>query len=235
MTIMRVGSYNVAAGLLPSPEVIRQSIEEHQLEIVGLQEVDSQTKRTPYNMLNEIASEAFRHRVFNSNLLFEGGQYGNGIISKWPFISEAYGYFKNRKDLGQLERRGYQHVIIEKAGKRVSFFNTHLSFENQQLRQSQFNELLVELKNDQTEYQVVVGDFNTDQRIEEFDLIKTCYKGVNGAEGIWRETFNRGDIGMRTRCIDNIFFSRNIKLISWDIEKSLVSDHYLLYAVLELD
>lgn len=233
MTTLRVGSYNVAAGLQPSSEIIRQTIATHQLEIVGLQEVDVQTKRTPYNMLTKLAGESFPHTLFSSNLLFEGGQYGNGVISKWPFVFVTEGYFKERKELGQMERRGYQQVIVEKGGKRISCFNTHLSYENPQLRRSQFKELLAELKKNPTAYQLIMGDFNTDQTTAEFDLMRLDYDCVNGADGLWRETFNQEDREMRTNCIDNIFFSRNIQLVDWNIDLSTVSDHYLLYAAFQ--
>ncbi len=71
---------------------------------------------------------------------------------------------------GPIEPRCFQRVLVEKEGKQIAFYNTHLSWEDMTLRAQQMETLVKALDEDSCEYKIIVGDFNADQATEEFDI-----------------------------------------------------------------
>lgn len=135
---------------------------------------------------------------------------------------------------GAMEPRVYTRVVFEKNGKKVAFYNTHLSYETQAIRQKQMQQLLTAMKNDPLAYTIAVGDFNADQSTKEFDVWRHDFNMVNGGKGIWYDTFIEKDDAMNVNSIDNIIVSKNITITSIKYENEKLSDHLPLIAELEL-
>ena len=143
---------------------------------------------------------------------------------------------------GALEPRSYSRALIEKEGKQIAFYSTHLSVESVEVRKEQLKELSTALHNDPMEYKIIVGDFNTDQGKEEYDVfIENGFTLANGYKDVWIETMESEDtareaseIKMNIKYLDNIIVSGNID-INWvkAVETDL-SDHYPLIAEIVL-
>jgi hypothetical protein len=134
-----------------------------------------------------------------------------------------------------VEPRVYQRSVIEKDGKKIAFYNTHLSYESTKIRQKQFKQLAKAMKNDKVKYQVLVGDFNADQNTTEWKTFAKNFNLSNGQNGIWHDTFIGEDDTMNVNSIDNIITSKNIKISNVHTLKTTASDHVPLVADLTLN
>lgn len=143
---------------------------------------------------------------------------------------------------GALEPRSYSRAIIEKDGKQIAFYSTHLSVESSDVRKEQLKELSITLQKDPIEYKIIVGDFNTDQGKEEYDVfLENGFVLANGYNDVWIETMEQkdsareaSDIEMNIKYLDNIIVSSNIDIISVKAIETDLSDHYPLIAELIL-
>lgn len=139
-----------------------------------------------------------------------------------------------------VEPRYIQRTLIDVNGKQVAFYNTHLSYEDMDLRQKQLQTLKETMDADQAKYIIAVGDFNADQTTKEFTIFKQAYQLSNGKDGIWMDTYNGTDdqLGindqMKVDSIDNVIVSKSIDIKDVHMLKNELSDHNPLIVTLEL-
>lgn len=163
-----------------------------------------------------------------------------GMDSADPQTSADYDAFCDElKEIGKtsIEPNIIQKIEIEKDGKLVSVYGVHLSYEMEEIRIKQREQLLQMLEEDTNEYFIVVGDFNADQGTCELNDFVTNDKFnlANGNDGVWHDTFPIGDDeNMKTYSIDNIITSSNIEITNVHYEDTELSDHTMLYADLIL-
>ena len=94
---------------------------------------------------------------------------------------------------------------------------------------AQIRELIEAVENDDTPYKIITDDFNTDQSKTELDELLLHFNGANGWNNVWHET-GELDESMKIGCIDHIFVTTNIEIVSVDTAEGSPSDHDLLYA-----
>ncbi len=136
---------------------------------------------------------------------------------------------------GPIEPRCFQRVLIEKEGKEIAFYNTHLSWEDQSLRKQQMKALIKALDEDSCAYKIIVGDFNADQATEEFDIFTENYSISNGKDGEWLDTFNGEDDSMQVFSVDNVIVSQNITINHVSMIENTLSDHNPMVVELSLN
>ena len=173
--------------------------------------------------------EIYSNRYFSKAMVFEEGEYGNAILTRFPILSQDTVSFK---EYG-LEKRVYQKVLLEIMGKQIALYNIHLSFESPVIRQSQISDLLDELTKETAAYKIILGDFNIDQSLEEWQVFND-YQLINGYQGKWLRTFIEEDGNMNHYSIDNIILSNNIELVAIRNIVTELSDHSLLAAKIRL-
>lgn len=219
---LRVGSYNIKAGSLVGFDMskLAAEIESHRLEIVGLQEVDHGTARSGgIDTMKLLAGAAvYGHYKFARAIYYRGGEYGTGILSRYPIASfEVIPLYS-----GSAEGRSVGHAVVEANGASIDFFNTHLSYESAELRRVQFAQL-AELTKKCGTY-VLTGDFNTAE-CREFSVFEnSILVNINAYP-----TFPSS-----CRGIDNIVLSDNWRLTASGMGAPGNSDHNLLWAEIEL-
>lgn len=156
-----------------------------------------------------------------------------------PQTSAAYDEFCQKLEAeGKrgIEPNIIQKIVIEFEGKRVSVYGVHLSYELVEVRDKQREQLAEILNADENEYQIVVGDFNSDQGTCEMNYFVENYNVANGKDGIWHDTFPIGDDPvMKTYSIDNIVTTKNIEIKNVVYEKTDLTDHTMIYADLILN
>ena len=156
---LKVGSYNILHGQEVDFDASRiaADILACDLDVVGLQEVDNGTRRTGgRDLLRQIAEACgYEHYAFFSAMDFDGGEYGIGIISKYPIKCMDK---KQLTVIGGTEPRVLAHAVIEVSGIEIDFFNTHLSYETPEIRATQLAEILDAMGDSRTA--VLTGDFN---------------------------------------------------------------------------
>ncbi len=223
---LKVGSYNILHGEEVDFDMSRLAADilDCELDVVGLQEVDVGTRRVGgKDLLGELAEACgYEHYAFFSAMDFDGGEYGVGIISKYPIKSTDA---RQLTVINGTEPRVLAHAVIEVSGVEIDFFNTHLSYETPEIRATQLSEILAAMGESRTA--ILTGDFNVSSTAE-IDLALPEHRRAN------RDNLPTFPVGREV--IDEI-----VCAYPWSITDCTVydvkgnSDHNLLTAELRYD
>lgn len=215
---LRVGTYNIRNGADVDHDfsVIAADITALGLDIVGLQEVDLNTRRNGRQDTAKKLAQlcGYGYYSFAKAMDFDGGEYGTAILSRYPIIS--FDVISLTND-GDCEPRALGHAVISVEGVRIDYYNTHLSFESDSLRAEQYGDIAEQLKG-KTAY-ILTADFNC-ARPNELSVFEDTVR-VSGGKYLTCES---------KYAIDDIVLDHG-----WRIEKSGMavtnhSDHNLLWA-----
>lgn len=125
---LRVLQFNIRAGISGAGEVdlarIAREIEAVHPDLVSLNEVDSGTLRTRVDEPAYLAEATGLHAVYGPNLTYDGGRFGNAVLTRYPVVKS-----RNLRLPGTfgLEPRGLLTVVVRVEGHRIAFASTHLS------------------------------------------------------------------------------------------------------------
>lgn len=186
--------------------------------VVALQELDSATLRSNGTVvLNELALRTGMYPVFSPSIMYQGGKYGIGILSK-----EKPYKWKSIPLPGREEERSL--LIVE--FKDFIFCCTHFSLNEED--RSKSVEIINSLFKESNQYVFLAGDLNA---VPESDVIKTIKTG-------WHILNNPEDPTIPAdnprRCIDYILALKNddkiLKTEQSVVENEpLASDHLPLW------
>ena len=227
---IRLATFNIAANKKPDVAKLNELLKNNQVNVVGLQEVDVNTTRNPYDMLEKFIEQGdYEYSHFQKAIDMKDGvgEYGIGLLSNLELSNSAGGSLNSE---GINEARAWQKSDIEFNGKVIAVYNTHLTHESIDARAKQLLELKQTMDQDPTEYKVAFGDFNVDQSHDEIYPFLEDYNIANGKDGKWYDTYNGVDASMKTNAIDNIITSRNMEISHITMVETTLSDHNMLYA-----
>ena len=232
---LRILSYNIhhaegVDGKLDIPR-IAQVILSVEPDLVALQEVDKNTIRTgKVNQDIELSRLTKMNSVFGSNITFQGGQYGNAILSKFPIIKNKNFLLPN-VDSG--EQRGLLQSQIQISNKEnVLFFSTHLDHrrsDTERLASAKAINQIISLDNKSPA--ILAGDFND---VPDSPTLKELGK-------VWLRTNKKIlrtiPASKPSRQIDYIFVQpkERWKIIeSQVLDEDTASDHRAIFSIIEL-
>lgn len=206
-------------------ELIKELIKQHNPDIIALQEVDKNATRTNFrNQLKELGDKLSMHYYFGPNRSILKGEYGNGILSKYPIIDT-----QNIKLQGK-ETRGLLRCVVLVDDLRVNVFVTHLGLDAEE-RIKQFNVIkdYIDIYEDNL---IMAGDFNSlasDPNIIYLQnrLNDTGDKTINS----YQNTLNVFRNNLR---IDYIFLNKDVKIKRYKLEKVDYSDHFPIFVDIEI-
>ena len=218
--IFKVATYNIEAwqACLGNTDVIGQDIAESGADIVGLQEVDMFLRRSgEKNMAAEIATVAgYPYYRFIRAIDYQGGQYGTAILSKHPI---------RKLELINLastnEKRSVGRFVIDVLGEQINFFNTHLSFVEDELLDH--IDQVAKILEDYESY-IITADFNTCN----FKLLE-AFHGHRMANNAENELFS---FPSTKAGIDNIIMTEDFDYSEPYLGPMEHSDHRMLVATL---
>jgi endonuclease/exonuclease/phosphatase family metal-dependent hydrolase len=123
-------SYNIhhGEGLDGKVDLLRiaELIKREGAEIVALQEVDKGVERTARRDLpGELAALTGMTCVFSNNYHYQGGEYGNAVLTRFPVVRWTNRHYKM---LRPGEQRGILHLVLNVHGREVVFMNTHIDY-----------------------------------------------------------------------------------------------------------
>lgn len=126
---VRVLQFNIHAGISRSGGLdltaLADEINAVHPDLVSLNEVDSHTFRSRRIDEAEFLAEATGlHAVYGPNLPWEGGLFGNAILSRYPVVASNNVHLPR---IAGLERRGLLTVTVRVGGRTLSFSSMHLS------------------------------------------------------------------------------------------------------------
>lgn len=144
----RVMTYNIqhGAGIDKKVDLLRtaEAINQQHPDIVALQEVDKGVARTDRRDLTaELAALTHMTGYFSNNFNFQGGEYGNAVLTRFPILMETNLHYHM---LHTNEQRGVIQMILSVEGHKLLFMATHLDFhpekEERLLNISQINAII---------------------------------------------------------------------------------------------
>lgn len=198
------------------------------------------------------ALPALKYSVFGPTLIDHGNNdlpWGNAVFSKFPIVSKNNILFEDKiGDFNFVTRHDFQNVVqgmmgakIDVDGKTIDAYSLHGiwgthggdTFE----RQVMGEKIIESLKG--TLPLIIAGDFNLDPTTDFVKRICDELSLVNlfGTELV--STFNMKHkdpkaTGYATAAVDMIFASEGLNVVSKEMPKVDVSDHYPLIATLEI-
>ncbi len=127
-TTFRVMTYNIHHGEGLDRKVdlerIADLIKQQKADIVAFQEVDKGVERTAKRDLPaEFAKLTGMTCIFSNNYHFQGGEYGNAVLTRFPITSWTNTYYKM---LRPGEQRGILQLTLQVQGRELVFFDTHI-------------------------------------------------------------------------------------------------------------
>jgi endonuclease/exonuclease/phosphatase family metal-dependent hydrolase len=127
---LRVMTYNIHHGegidQKLDLERIAQLIKDHRADVVALQEVDRGVLRTQKRDLPaEFAKLTGLTVAFENNFHYQGGEYGNAILTRFPIKRTTNTHYKM---IRTGEQRGVLQLVLDVQGREVLFMNTHIDY-----------------------------------------------------------------------------------------------------------
>jgi endonuclease/exonuclease/phosphatase family metal-dependent hydrolase len=232
---LRVMTYNIHHGEGIDKRVdlerIAQLITDAKADIVGLQEVDRGCERTQKRDLPaELALLTGMTVHFEKNIAFQGGEYGNAILTRFPIKRAKNTHYKM---LRPGEQRGVLQLVLDVHGREVLFMNTHIDYRPDDAERVINVEELREIVAAGKMPTIMVGDFNATPESRTITNVKSFLTDS------W-ELVGTGDgftipVVKPTKRIDYIWVTKSsIEPVKIEVVQSLASDHLPVLAELQL-
>ena len=130
---VKVLSFNILHGATAKGdfdlEVIANVIRRTRPDLVALQEVDFRTNRVKkLDLAIELGVRTKMVPLFARAMPYDGGEYGQGILSKWTFLETRNVPLPHSK--GNEPRNAVEITTIINSGDTISFVGTHLDHLN---------------------------------------------------------------------------------------------------------
>ncbi len=200
-------------------------------DVVALQEVDFKTARARgYDLATELGQRTKMAPLFGRAMPYDGGEYGEGILSKYSFVSTrvvALPHGEKREPRAALEA-----VIELPSGDRISVVGTHLDHlrdEGDRIAQAR---AIVEAFSGNALPTLLAGDLNAQPDSETIGLLSEHWTVADGDE--LAPTYPSKEPRVK---IDYVMYAPAAR---WNvvetrvIEDAVASDHCALMATLEL-
>lgn len=251
---IKVMSFNIAHGLgmdnVVDLERTAKVIEQSGAEIIGLQELDRHfTKRSAFvDQVDWLSKRLGMYSAFGANLDMEPNesgkprrQYGNAVLSKHPIkYVENHLLTKVVSPIANSEQRGILEVVLEVKGTYVSFFNTHLSLKEEELKVS-IDEIL-EITEKSRFPKIITGDFNADPDHLQIKRMENHFDDVFLKIGknnmyTYPAPYEHDSDGVKLKPvtrIDYIFTDQNLEPEEAAVIETSISDHLPITADLVL-
>ncbi|MGV3509204.1 MAG: endonuclease/exonuclease/phosphatase family protein [Sphingobacteriaceae bacterium] len=238
--MVRVMTYNIHIGNPPSKpsnyrdlNAIAEVIKTQKPDLVALQEVDVNTSRSGVNVdqANELAKLTGMHVFYTKAIDFDGGQFGDAVLSRYPILESKRYELPVTTQLGG-ETRSVAIVTVETNGIKFQFASTHLDHlsneGNRVLQATELNKVVKDLKLPL----IIAGDMNASPTSNPINILKQ--ELTWGCKSSCPFTFPA--TGAKST-LDYIFVSNTSKFIfrTYNIlNETYASDHLPVIADIEL-
>ncbi len=173
---------------------IARIIRKNRVDLVALQEVDVGTKRVGgLDQVKELGRLTRMHAVFGQAIEFQGGRFGNAILSRFPIVSQENKQVSGKE--GAEERRVLEvkvrlphrymlrryrrrfRRVSKHRGPLVTFWGTHWDYASSQVRVRSAERVNAWSKNIRGPL-VMVGDLNAEPDSEPLKVLAQAWSKV---------------------------------------------------------
>lgn len=230
-------TYNIhhAEGLDGKVDLLRiaEIISRESPDVVALQEVDKGVLRTQRRDLpDELAALTKMTCVFSNNFHYQGGEYGNAILTRFPVHAASNLHYKM---LQPIEQRGLLQVVVDFRGQKLVFMNTHLDYHRDDLeRLHNVDEIKETLRGYTGMPAILCGDFNdvpgSRVHAKQKESFADTWEKVGAGDGYTHSS------AKPQKRIDYIWIAKDtpVRAVKAWVVESDASDHLPLVAELEL-
>ena len=217
-------------GKLDVPRIARV-IQSVKPDLVALQEVDRNTTRTgKVDQAAELARLTRMNHVFGANIAFQGGQYGNAILSRFP-ITEHRNHLLPNVDAG--EQRGVLAATIHMSKDRsLRLLATHFDHRRPDAERLASAKFVNQLTAKQPEMpSIFAGDLNDVPASRTLQEIGRTWTRTNA------RIMPTIPVGQPARQIDYIFVRPKARWTLVEtrvLAEAVASDHRAIFAIIEL-
>lgn len=232
---VRVLTFNILHGATTKGDFdldkIAEVIKQVNPDFVALQEVDFKTNRArTYDLATELGIRTKMAPLFGKAMDFDGGGYGEGILSKYPIIASRNVPLPHSP--GNEPRTALEITVKLPSGDTIQFIGTHLEHQQEstdQIYQTQkINTIFLENRYPT----ILAGDLNDTPKSKPIALLKRYWEDASDKKP--DPTYPSDNPRKK---IDYIFY-RPANL--WQVEStsvicdSIASDHCAVFSVLKL-
>jgi endonuclease/exonuclease/phosphatase family metal-dependent hydrolase len=123
-------TYNIqhGAGADEKIDLLRtaEAINHEHPDIVALEEVDRGVERTARRDLPaELAALTGMTSYFSNNFHFQGGEYGNAVLTRLPILMQTNTHYLM---IRTNEQRGVIQMMLDAHGRKILFMATHIDY-----------------------------------------------------------------------------------------------------------
>jgi len=234
---IRVMTYNIhhGAGLDGRVDLARIAalIIQERADLVALQEVDKGVARTARRDLPaELAALTGLTCVFSNNFPYQGGEYGNAVLTRFPIKRWTNHHYEM---LRPNEQRGILQLVLDVQGRELVLMNTHIdSRADDAERWKNVGEIETLAASYSGRPVIICGDFNTEPRGRVYERLSKSFVDT------WPQSGTGAGFsfpaGAPVKRIDYIWISQGAALVplkAW-VVPSEASDHLPVVAEFEL-
>lgn len=233
---IRVLSYNVHHGEGTDGKLdlarLASVIEAAKPDLVALQEIDVLAERTgKIDQAAELSRLTKLHVAFGASMEFQGGQYGNAVLSRWPIVSSKVHPLPR---FGDGEPRSVFVCEIDLPGREehLPFFATHFGFHagtHERLASVETIEEIVKAMPSRPA--ILAGDLNDVPGSEPLEKLAETWKLTN------QKPMPTVPVEQPTKQIDFVLYRPEERWRTVDVtvlEEAVASDHRPILAEVEL-
>ncbi|HMR92827.1 MAG TPA: endonuclease/exonuclease/phosphatase family protein [Chitinophagaceae bacterium] len=202
-------------------------------DVVALQEVDSMCQRSgPFDIMKELGRRTGMYYYFGKAMNYDGGGYGEGLLTRWPAESMETVALPYQKDKDREPRAAISCVLKAPGGKRVRIIATHFDHLRDSADRIMQASHLYDLYKDETLPYIIMGDLNATP--SELSIKRLLEITRLPRQDKQQPTFPSG---IPKSKIDYILLSRrhNWKDLGYKvINEKYISDHCAVFAELRL-
>lgn len=202
-------------------------------DIVGLQEVDRWTARVgKLDLITELSERTGLTYAFARTIEFDGGEYGNGVLTRYPILEERH-YLFTQNTAG--EQRGLMLLVLDIRGTEVVIMNTHFDHRQSDTDRVAAARELLKLWEPYRHYPtVVLGDLNDTPHSHTLSVLLEHFEDTWQTAG--GETYPSGSPVKR---IDYVLLSKEAIERGWNVRGTTTiptdaSDHQPLVVELQM-
>ena len=163
-------------------DIIANVIKKADADFVSLQEVDFKTNRAKkYDLPTELGYRTKMASIFGRAMYYDGGEYGEGVLSKYSFLSTrnvALPYTK-----GNEPRAALEITTVLKSGDTISFIGTHLDHLKEDTDRVSQATAINKVFSDNNYPTILTGDLNDTPNS----------RTINILESFWKASYNKSN------------------------------------------